>query len=537
MRTIPARSNLLRGAGAAVGASCLLLATTSCSGGAPAAASQGGGSFSVGVPTSYLQHFLPGQAGDSGLDEAIWTGLTTLDQQTGKVVNAVAQSLQTTDQQHWTITLKSGWTFQNGEPVTAQSFADSWNATAYGPNAMGFNYLFSNFQGYDALNPAKGTPTTNKLSGVTVVDAHTLKVSLTAPLSTFPYVLAGTTFAPMPKAAFTNLSAFDKQPIGDGPYQVAAPGIANGAQQLTLNRYKGYAGTKGNAATITVKAYETDSTAFTSFQAGAVDIATVSGNDLTQASGAYHSQLVTASQPGVDYFGFPLWDKQFADPRVREAFSMAIDRASIVKALLGGFGDPATGVVPTSLPGGGQADCGSCSYNPAKARQLLAEAGGWSGPLTLYTKQDATTQTVLQAILDQLRTNLGITDITLQAQSLDQIYTNLGAHKLDGPFLLYTGADYPNAYSLADELFSADSATNVTGYNSPAFTNLLSQAASAGTDSQATSLVQQATRTAMNDLPLTPVYHPVTGLVHATRLSNVTIDYLGDADLAAVSVN
>jgi peptide/nickel transport system substrate-binding protein/oligopeptide transport system substrate-binding protein len=491
----------------------------------------------VGVPTSYLQHFLPGQAGDSGLDEAIWTPLTTLDPHTGKVVDAVAQSLDSSDQQHWTIKLRTGWTFHNGEPVTAQSFADSWNATAYGPNAMGFNYLFSNFQGYAALNPAKGKPATDKLSGVTVVDAHTLKVTLTSPLSTFPYILAGTSFAPMPKAAFSNLDAFDKQPIGDGPYQVAAPGIANGTQELTLNRYKGYAGAKGNAATITVKAYQNDSTAFTSFQAGAVDIATVSGNDLSKASSAYHGQVVTTSAPAVVYLGFPLWDKRFTDPRVREAFSLAVDRNAIVKALLDGFGDPATGVLPKTIAGGGQADCGSCAFDPAKAKQLLAEAGGWSGSLTLWTKQDATMQTVLQAVLDQLRTNLGITSITLQSQPLGQIYSSLGAHKVDGPFLLYTGASYPNAYSLVDELFSAGSATNVTGFNSPAFTQLLAQAAKAGSPDQSTALVQQASRTAMSDLPLTPVYHPVTGLVHSTRLSDVAIDYLGDADLATVSIH
>ncbi|MCW1100194.1 ABC transporter substrate-binding protein [Streptomyces sp. RS2] len=489
------------------------------------------------MPTSYLQHFLPGQ-GDSGVAAAIWTPLTKVDADTGKVTNAVAQSIESTDQKNWTITLKKGWTFHNGEPVTAQSFADSWNATAYAPNALPFNYLFMNFHGYGALNPAKGKPATDKLSGVTVAGERTLKVRLDTPLSTFPDLLAGTPFAPLPKAALKgkDFTAFDKLPIGNGPYQVAAPGIAAGAQQIKLQRYNKYAGTKGNAQTITVKSFQNNSTAFTSFRAGAIDIATVGGNDLNTADRTYHNQLVTTGAPAVVYLGFPLWDKRFEDRRVREAFSLAIDRDGIVKALLHGFAKPADGVIPEVLTGGGQPDCEHCTYDPAKARKLLAQAGGWHGSLTLWTKQDATTQTVLEAVLDQLRKNLGIKNISLQAKPLDQMYGALGAKKVSGPFLLYTGASYPSAYSLVDSLFSSTSGSNVTGYDSKKFAAQLDAAAREGDPAKATALVQKASRTALADAPLTPVYYPQTGLVHSTRVGHVAIDYLADADLSQVVV-
>ncbi|MFJ2017745.1 peptide ABC transporter substrate-binding protein [Streptomyces nodosus] len=531
------RARGLRMTAGAIAAFTAFTLTTSCTSGGDTAKQTGGGSFSVGVPTSYLGHFLPGRGGDSGVAEAIWTPLTKVDTNTGKVVNAVAASIESTDRMNWTITLKKNWTFQNGEPVTAQSFADAWNATAYGPNAMAFNYLFSIIRGYDELNPTKGKPSTDKLSGVTVADSHTLKVSLTTPLSTFPDLLAGTPFAPLPKEAFKDFNAFDKLPIGNGPYQVASPGIAAGAQQITLKRYDRYAGTEGNAQTITVKAYQNDSTAFTSFRAGAVDIATVSGNDLSTANNTYKQQLVTASAPAVVYLGFPLWDKRFSDPRVREAFSLAIDRNAIVKALLYGFGKPTDSVIPATLKGGGTSSCAYCHYDVAKAQELLAEAGGWHGPLTLWTKQDATTQTVLQAILGQLRSNLGINDITLQAKPLDQMYSSLGAHKVNGPFLLYMGASYPSGYSLVDSLFSASSTSNVTGYNSPAFDQELGNAARAQSADAATGFIRQAASTALADMPLAPVYFPEAGLVHSTRVSNVAIDYLADADLSKVTVN
>ncbi|HET6500567.1 MAG TPA: ABC transporter substrate-binding protein [Amycolatopsis sp.] len=467
---------------------------------------------------------------------AIWTPLTSVDEN-GKIVDQVAESVQSTDQQHWTIKLKSGWTFQNGEPVTAQSFADSWSATAYGPNAMSFGYLMSDIEGYDALNPAEGKPATDKLSGVKVIDDKTFQVTLTKPLSMFPYVLASTIFAPMPKTAFSDLAAFDKLPIGDGPYKVAAPGVQPGSQEITLDRYDGYAGTKGNASTITVKMFQNDQTAFTSFKAGAVDLANASGNDLAAAGRSYPGQLVSAPSGSVIYFGFPLWDNRFADLRVRQAFSLAIDRDAIIKSLLQGFGQLATDVAPKTIAGGGNNNCDSCGYDPAKAKQLLAQAGGWQGSLTLWTKQDPTTQVVLEAIANQLRTNLGISDISIQSQPTAQLYPNLTGHKTDGPFLLLMGASYPNIYSQVDQMFGKGSATNVTGYDNPAVADLMAQAGNALSSDQGIQLAQQAAGTALKDLPVAPLYYPVNGVVHAKKLSAVHLDYLGEVDLAQVKVS
>jgi oligopeptide transport system substrate-binding protein len=497
-----------------------------------------GGSFTVGITAENLGSLLPGMTGDNNLAYAVWTPLTVIEPGTSKVVDAMAQSITTNDQQHWTIKIKSGWTFQNGEPVTAQSFADSWNVSAYGPNAIFANYLFGIFQGYADLNPASGKPKTDKMSGVQVVDAHTLKVTLTQPLSQFPYILSGTTFAPIPKAATKNLDAFGKLPIGNGPYQVAAPGLTAGAQQVTLKRYASYAGTdKGHADTIVVKAFQSSSTAYTAFQSGAIDATMLdSGSDLASAKSQYPDQLVDITFPAVNYLGFPLWDPRFKDPRVREAFSLAIDRDAIIKALLHGFGVPANGLAPDSVAGGGQADCPNCNYDPAKAKQLLQQAGGWSGSLTLYTKQDPTLFAVLQAIANELRNNLGISSISLKQQPIDQIYPNITSHKVDGPFLLYMGAAYPSVYNLVDALFSKGSGTNTTGFESTAVAAQMTKAAQASSPDQAIGFAQQAAKTALTDLPLAPVYFPAGALIHSTKLSNIVDEYLGDVHLATVTV-
>ena len=64
-----------------------------------------------------------------------------------------AKSITTTDNRVWTITLKDGWTFHNGEKVTADSYINAWNAGAWGPNAHDGNSFFDKIVGYADLNP------------------------------------------------------------------------------------------------------------------------------------------------------------------------------------------------------------------------------------------------------------------------------------------------------------------------------------------------------------------------------------------------
>ncbi len=53
----------------------------------------------------------------------------------------MAESIESDDATTWTVTLKDGWTFHDGTPVTAQSFVDAWNYTALSTNARGLVLL------------------------------------------------------------------------------------------------------------------------------------------------------------------------------------------------------------------------------------------------------------------------------------------------------------------------------------------------------------------------------------------------------------
>ncbi|MGI8678502.1 MAG: ABC transporter substrate-binding protein [Jatrophihabitans sp.] len=480
----------------------------------------------------------PGDEGATALQKVIYDPLTYLDPQTNTVSNLAAASITSHDQRVWTIGVARGRTFSNGDPVTAQSFADSWNRVAYAPNRLTDNQSMNVIEGYVALNPPSGQPSAKSMSGVQVVNRYTLRVTLTAPLSLFRYVLSYVAFAPVPREAASDPTAYTKHPIGNGPYELVGAFAPNQSTPLTVKRWTHYLGPRpGHVQQIQAKLYSTfGSVTYADFRAGNLDLLSVPQSSGADALRAYPQRSAKTTLASLFYLGFPLWERRFADVRVREAFALSIDRSAIVKSIFQGIGTPAAGVAASSAVGGGAATCMTCTTDPAKARQLLASAGGWHGSLTLWTYQDPTNMQVLQAIANQLKTNLGIGGITIKAQPVSQLYPSLAAHTIDGPFYLYWGAAYPHVYALANSLFSASAQGNTTGYRSARFQSLIAKAAGAAAPADTVSFARQAVTAALNDVPLTPIGEPGVVTVWSKRVGNVHVATLGGADLRAVTL-
>jgi oligopeptide transport system substrate-binding protein len=210
---------------AVLAATALVLA--GCGGGDDDPAAASGGEFSVYICEP--EHLIPQNTNETCGAEvlsALFTPLVDYDVSTNEVQigDGVAESITSPDQKVWTIKLKPGWTFHNGEPVDAASYARGWNAGAYGPNAYGNAYFFQNIEGYDALQVPDGAPSGSKppateMSGVRVVDPLTLEVTLDEPFSQFPVTLGYTAFYPLPKAYTGDPEAFEERPIGNGAFR------------------------------------------------------------------------------------------------------------------------------------------------------------------------------------------------------------------------------------------------------------------------------------------------------------------------------
>jgi len=194
-----------------------------------AAKGKQGGSDAAGarltVAIKEPDHIVPGlwSGGDSAwVIQALFAPLIEMDSK-GAQEMVAAESVTTKDNRVWTIKLKP-WKFQNGESITAQNYVDTVNANAYGPNAWAQSYATSNIDGFAALNPKSGKPSTKTLSGLKIIDKLTFQVTLVKADAFFPSTLASwySAFVPLPPEAFRDLKSFEAHPIGNGPYKINA---------------------------------------------------------------------------------------------------------------------------------------------------------------------------------------------------------------------------------------------------------------------------------------------------------------------------
>ncbi|MFC8290617.1 ABC transporter substrate-binding protein [Streptomyces sp. NPDC057242] len=536
---IPLRSTALTAATVLT----VVASATACGPSEPAksdnASGKPGGAYSVALTEP--DHLLPGRT-TSSYSLQVLQGLfdppAALDPKDGTPKPLAALSWLTDDNVVWTIKFRSGTTFHNGEKVTAASFADAWNTAAYGPNAWDANYYFAQIKGYDALNPADegAKPTARTLSGLEVIDETTLRVTLKAPFGQFPMLLSFPAFAPLPKAATADPDASDVAPIGNGPYRLDGTWERN--QKIKLKKFAGYGGPReAMADRIDFKIYTSRETAFTELQAGNVDVlTTVPAANSAQAKRLFGERFSVRPSGTMDYLGLPVKDPRFADPRIRKALSMAIDRKGITQAIYNGVYQPATSLVGDVIPGHRSDACGkTCAYDPAAAKKLFEEAGGFDGPLELYfSNSDPTYEQWMTSVANQLKDNLGIQDVKFRKMAPADLSSLLNDGKNKGPFRQNWVIDYPSIQNYLDGLYYPG---NRSGWSNGEFDALVAKG-NAAKGNEAVAAYQKAEDIALRDLPYIPLWNWQDQSAWSDRIGNVVIDsYAAGLHLDRVTVN
>ncbi|WP_104090395.1 ABC transporter substrate-binding protein [Arthrobacter sp. GMC3] len=428
----------------------------------------------------------------------------------GELEYVQAESVTSEDATTWTIHLRAGWTFHNGEPVTAKSYADAWNYTAYGPHAWENSGELASIVGYSDLNPKQGKPEATTMSGLTVVDNLTLRVELVAPDRQFPLQLsnAQTAFYPMPEAAYKDLDAYDRMPIGNGPFKMDEAWKDN--TEFSVSANKDYAGTAPSLDRVTFRSYKDMDTAYTDALAGNVDLLAVPDNKLTSTQDDFGDRVHALEAPAVDWLGFPVGDPRFADIRVRQAISMSIDRDAVNKAIFGGLYKPATALTAPSMPGTPADACGKyCKFDPEAARKLLAEAGGFQGTMKLVFPGGNGYDSLFEAYANQIRQNLGIKEV-VAAPTTDwaEFFDALDKHTVAGPFRGHWGALYPSQQNTLRNLFTkGGKGARATGfYTNPKVDALLAEGDAATSFEQANERYAAAQEVILNDFPTVPTF-------------------------------
>ncbi|MDP8970032.1 MAG: ABC transporter substrate-binding protein [Actinomycetota bacterium] len=447
--------------------------------------------------------------------------------------HAVAESVESADQQTWTVTLKPGWTFHDGSPVTAQSYVDAWNYAAYQPNAQNNSHFFEKIEGYDELQCPEeqqdpegnctGEPPEREMSGLRAIDDTTIEVRLSAPFSQFPLVLGYQGFHPVAASFYDDPQAYEQAPVGNGPFEM--DGVWERNQRIRVTRYEDYPAPAPKAAAVEYRIYANPDTAYNELLGDDLDVMDeIPSARLESAQREFGDRYIDHEGSRFDYLGFPLYDPRFQNVDLRRAFSMAIDRQAIAAAVKPDW-SPARSLVSPIVAGAREDPCGQwCEYNPRQAEMLLDQAGGYQGTVTLWFNRGGDHEQWIQAVGNQLRQNLGITDVKFEALEFAQYLPKLEGQEVTGPFRLGWSFDFPSIVSYLEPIHSTTGSSNHTGYSNQRVDALLAQGNQAGSIQQAFDSYHQAEDLILQDLPVIPMFFGRVIGAYSARVQGVEID-------------
>jgi len=479
---------------------------------------------------------LPQQTSESEGSQVVrglFAGLVDYDDKTYKVENVMAESITSNDgNKTWTVKIKSGWTFHNGEPVNAAAYIRAWNHLAYGPNAFEAHFV-ERIEGFEELQ--KENPTVKELSGLKQVSDTEFTVTLKSPFVGFPTMLGYQTFYPMAKACETDFKACNEAPIGNGPFKMEGKWDHN--QQIKLVKWADYKGTKANVDSVTFKIYQNIDTQYADFRAGNVDILrTTPPAKIAEARSSYPNNMIEQPTPSFTYMGFPTYDPMFQNKKLRQALSLAIDRKAIIDAIFSGRFRAAKSFSPADFPGGSEGTCKYCDPNPDKAKQMLADAGGWPAgkKLELWFNAGAGHDTWVAAVGDQIKKNLGI-DYTLKGNlQFAQYLETADAKKFTGPFRLGWSPDYAMSETYLTPLYGTGGSSNNSGYSNPAFDAKVKQGDGAKTLDDAYKIYNEAEQIIGEDVPVIPMWFGQASLIYAETLTGAVYSGISQFDLVKI---
>ena len=274
----------------------------------------------------------------------------------------------------WTVTIRDDVYFTDGDPLTAEDVAFTYNTVK---ESSSVNY-------FTMLDQAQA------------LDDTTVVFTMNRPFSIWPYTMAVVGIVP---AHAYDPATYGTNPIGSGRYILKQ---WDRGQQVILEANPDYYGEKPAMEQVTILFMEEDA-AFLAAQAGQVDVAytsatysmeTVEGYSLASYASVDNRGFNLPAVPvgEVNENGVPVGNDFTSDVLVRRALNIGIDRQEMIDNVLNGYGTPAYSVCD-QMPWYNEDS--QVAYDPEGAAALLDEAGWLLGEDGIRKKDGKQAELVL----------------------------------------------------------------------------------------------------------------------------------------------
>ncbi len=386
---------------------------------------------------------------DWSIVNSIYDSLVMIDAE-GSVVPLAAERFETEDAQTFAVTLREGLMFHDGTPVTADAIKGSWEFLMATESLAASQFAV--------------------IDDITVEDERSASIVCAAPAPWLPVQIA--TWMMLVPPGYTDDQALTA-PVGTGPYTLES---YQQGQDIELTRFADYAlaSVKGEALAeqVTFRIVPDAATRVADIATGTAQIVDNVPEDFRAEAEGQGATVIDDPLVGSRWIRIATDVPPFDDVRVRQALNYAVDKESIVAALLGPETRPLGSILPDERAPGYSEAVDPYPYDPEKATSLLAEAGVEGVSFRLEQTQ-AARKDVAEVIAQNL-TDIGF-DVKVVASDLATF--NAGWTDPDAPALrIVTWSPLYEPHSLLSLVFASDGA--LSRYSNHEVDELIAQAAS-----------------------------------------------------------
>jgi len=437
------------------------------------------------------------------------------EEASGKIVPGEAESWKVSeDGLTYTFKIRDDAKWTNGAPVTAGDFVYAWQRAVDPKTGSEYSFLLAPIKNADDITSGKMEP---KELGAKAIDDKTLEVDLAGPTPYFLGLLTHSISYPVNKAAV--------EKFGD---QWTRPGnsVTNGAfkldewnpqSRIVLSKNDSY----WNADSVKLDKviyYPTESTTaeLKRFRAGELDWTYEVPNDqIKWIRDNMNDEFVVSNYLGVYYYGFNMTKPPFDNAKLREAFSLAINRDILMDKIVTAGEVPAYAYVVPGMTG----------YTPVyadfkdmtqkerneKAYKLYQEAGySKDNPVTVEIRYNTNDnhKKIAIAIASMWKSVFGA-KVNLVNEEFKVFLETRKAKEKTQVFRAGWIGDYndPNTFL---ELWKSDSGLNDTGFDDPEFDKLMDEASNEQDSEKRMELLRNAEEIFLKANAVAPIYHYVT---------------------------
>lgn len=382
-----------------------------------------------------------------------------------KIVPSLAEDWDiSADGLEYTFHLRQDVKFQNGNDFTAEDVVYTFHRLLTVENGVNTELLD---QVKGAAEVIEGSADT--LEGVEMVDDYTVKITLKEPFAAFLSCLTAPGLSiydsEATEAAGDQFGMDPAVTVGTGPFRFAGWTFND---QLVLVKNEDYWKGAPELPGVVIKIIPDTETQTMMFESGELDLLDL--DFVTDAADrfleTYPEQIVQGPRVGITYFTMNFNIEPFQDLKVRQAVQMAIDRQAILDALYGGRGQVEHGIYPYGLIGFNEGQT-KISYDPEKAKALLAEAGYPDG-FTMELAADASASDTVTMALEIIKEQLAAVGINAEIKNYDES-TWLETRKAGelGSFMSTWTADFNDPENFIYTFFGNEEKTRIRSINYP----------------------------------------------------------------------